>query len=335
MTQSTPSPSEPAPTLISEFAEALHARKIRLLDREDRGSPLPAYAQAHRRLFRQLNATLTAINTMEETRAKELWKGSKTSEPQVSADAFQDLTYRMTELMDFYEKDIPYYLSLNTGSKFKESLAIYLKRIKSLRGIWATICNRCKHNHRYLVPVEGHYYDNQMVCGISMYGRVGEHVAPDPILHSQSDAMSYNWLLRNLIYSIITADSEAAEFVRLIPDSKSATGIISLTYSLPYPTVFRDIIMRPDTSMPGEIMFPDISIDESYINIDVSRPATIDQRAFNLRMWADIFGHQLVLQTPYLRESARLDLNPEQGPHGPIGAFLRVDISDLKVPART
>jgi len=314
--------------LISEVADALHGRRLAFVERADRGLPLHAYAQAHRRLYRQMDNAFDAVVAMEASREEEGWKECRTALPQRAADAVQDLYYRATELFDFYVGDLPLFLGVSSGSHLRK----YVEVIKSARDHWAAVCNRCKHNHRFLVPVELTYEDGQRVTGFSVYGRSGDVLTVDPVLKGP-DTRSYNWLFRRLIGAVVYAESIAADLIRRLPDT-DADPISSGTYELPYVTVIERIINRPVLSMPLEARGSAIQMEDSIIKVDITRAMPTLKPSGTLRFWIDFLGPSITVRPPYLENEIRAGYtNSPLELSRPMGGFMRLEFAD--VPLKT
>lgn len=322
--------TQPAPILISEFAEELHGRNIELVDREDRGSPLPAYAQAHRRLFRQFQESIRLITEMESARQSEEWGSCRSNLPQRSADAAQDLIYRATELFDLYLNDLPYFLGLNSKSA---AVSQYAKDVRNLRSYWATICNRCKHNHRFLLPLEVSYSMNEVVTGFSVYGRTKDHLSPDDTIHHGVDGVSYNWMFRRLLASVVVADIAVGALIKSLPDLPTAEPLKTGSYELPYALLVEKVAGRSVLGMPGELRGPQISLSEEALNIAADKVLDPDRRAGVLRMWIDFFGASIAFRAPYSRGAVQANLGPPEGPRRPLGGFMRIEIANHSVSA--
>lgn len=311
---------------LSAFMEGLQGRRLKLLEQRDRGEPLHAYAQAHRRLSRQLDTTITAITRMEDRRAEERWNESRTADPAYAADAFQDLVYRATELFDFYALDIPAYLSLRQIDGPVETH--YRKGIKSRRDLWASLCNRCKHNHRFLVPVEGRLLTGVHVTGFSLCGRVENQIAVDRVFHRQAECTSYNAALRQLISDIFFIDTVAAGALSFLPNDPDQPQLNSLQYTLPYLNNIKKIVGRSTGLFPGEPCPPRISLDDGIVNIEeVKLPA--EAGSCKLSLWIDILGNDLKFVPPYQSGPLTLSIQARSDLPRPLAPFVRIMVTDL------
>jgi hypothetical protein len=277
-------------------------------------------------MSRQLDTTITAITRMEEKRAEERWNESRTADPAHAADAFQDLVYRATELFDFYALDIPVYLNLRQTNGPVENH--YRKGVKSRRDLWAKLCNRCKHNHRFLVPVEGRLPTGVHVTGFSLCGRVEDQITVDRTFHRQAECTSYNAALRQLISDIFFIDTVAAGALSFLPDDPDQPRLISLQYTLPYLNNIEKILKRPIDLLPGELCPPRISVADGTVNIDeVKLP--VEAGSCKLSLWIDVLGNDLKFVPPYQTGPLTLSIQARGGLPRPLAPFVRIMVTDL------
>jgi hypothetical protein len=159
--------------------EALNGRRLRLKDPPNRGPLLIAYAVLHRRTARAIRLAIDAVEAEEKRRREEGVTESTSGNPEFALDAFQDAIYRAAELFEFYSKHIPEYIPSIRRHKIKRGVrsTSYVSDIDRLAKPWKILCNKCKHNHAFLVPVEGIYDDEAWVSGFSLYMKKGDFFA--------------------------------------------------------------------------------------------------------------------------------------------------------------
>lgn len=289
-----------------------------------------AYAQSHRRFFRHFQESMRLLEQMEKSRGEENWESCRSNLPQQVTDAAQDLIYRVTELFDIYLNDLPHFLQIYQNDPL---LRKYSKEIKILRSPWATICNRCKHNHRYFMPVEVTYGDRHFATGFSVYGRTGNQLAPDELSLRGVDSVSYNWFFRRILTSVLQADIIAGALVAAIPDTPTVEPLSTGAYELPYASIIQKVISRPVLGMPGEIRGPSLSLLKETVNIALDQFLDVEAREGILRMWIDFLGTSVAFQAPYSRGSVSATLGPPEGLRWPTGLFVRIELANHRVAA--
>jgi hypothetical protein len=97
--------------LISPLMEALDRRKLFLSVPKDHGEPLTAYAVLHRRTSRAIVAALDTFDAWQKKRMDEGYSPEMSGTPAPAMDAFLDAVYRVAELFEFYQADIPRYVA--------------------------------------------------------------------------------------------------------------------------------------------------------------------------------------------------------------------------------
>jgi len=327
MTNQQFAPPPPKPVLASSFMMALHGRKILLHDRPEFGHTITAYILLHQRLERALSTALKQLDVEEERRKSEEYKNPK-GNPLWALDAFQDAVYHATELFDFYDKDILCYLRLEKSTSLR-AVQDYKSSIAKLKRTWAFICNKCKHNHAFLVPIEGSYNSGEWVAGFSLFRRFGEVVSVEKDLHRSAEVFSYNWAFRSLLADMVKSDEAAAKLINSLQDDDKAPQLKTFINPLPYLHILNKITQRPKTLMPREdsMNLSDIKfIGEEEILITDTKEQN-PQVDFKMRIIINLISDNLKVELPYELGHYKLNITGQKL----VGAFMRIQIADLIV----
>lgn len=325
---------ETPPGLFSLLMESLHGRQLRLYDRPEFGHPLTAFALLHQRLERAISTSLRLLTEEEEHRKLEGIENPTKGNPFFVLDSFQDVIYRAAELFDFYEKDILRYLGIHDSAEYLNEKKKYLKDVGIIKRQWSFLCNRCKHNHAFLVPVEGIYNSGDWVSGFSLYRREADKISIEKDLHPVAQVYSYNWAFRKLFACIFKIDEISAQLVNSMREDKANLPLNTFGVGLPYLNVLKSITQRPKTAMPKEYStnLHDINFLNYEIRIlDQQRP--IGQGDFQLMMIIPIIGNFLKIQLPYgLGECDGSIYASQYSDYLPIGFFMRLQFTKIIVP---
>ncbi|WP_429930824.1 hypothetical protein [Agrobacterium vitis] len=320
---------------ISPFLETIDKRKLKIRLRKDHAPLIAGYGLLHRRMNRAMTLALDAVDKYETARRDEGFSDSIGGQPYFAADAFTDAVYRAAELFEFYDSDIVDYLEPSLNPDIKK---IYKKNLKKITGHLERLCNGCKHNHAFLVPVEGQYNDGAWLSGYSYYRHEGDKMIIDRGIHQFSDAFSYNWAFRKLIATILQADIEATMLVKALPDDSTADAIDSNLFPLPYSHAFPRISSRSLDAFPGEekSSVPNFSIskDGGQEMRLANAPPLVRATECKLRCVIEFTTATMVVQQPYSENVVNIALNRQGGAERlPIGGFLRFIMNGISVPS--
>lgn len=319
-------------TLVSPLMEVLHGRSIQLHDRPGFGHPLTAYALLHQRLARGIDAAIRAVTLEEERRKKEGYDQSTIGSPILALDVVQDVIFRAAELFEFYESDILHYLGVHKIGKHKEIRQAYMSVIRQVKRTWSLICNRCKHNHAFLIPVEGYYESGDWVSGFSLFQRSGNDIRVEQDIHGAAEAFSYNWSLRSLLSDVIRADLASADLVSKLEDDAVSPKLNTLGLILPYANGFESVSRRSTVAMPreGRDITSGIKIFNDEITIGNVEKMSPGSGLFRMTVIINLLGSDLSVRLPYQGSAVRVTHNvPENGE--PLGGLFRLVVRDIMV----
>lgn len=290
------------PGIVSPLMNALHGRKLILKDIPDCGHSLTAYTLLHQRLARGISAAIDKIDAEEERRKKEGY------DPSFAADAFKDAVYRAAELFEFYEQDLLRYLGLEKSQETAE----YCTTIKTVKRTWLCLCNKCKHNHAFLVPIEGLYDSGDWVTGFSLYRRQGDKLAAEKDLYCATEIFSYNWILRALFADVIKADMAAAKLVSSLKNDESASPLSTFGIPFPYPIILSKVAQRSKISMPRENLAKlyEINFTHDEILISETQPV-VGKGKFRMLITIDVAPGDLKVSFPYQLGECRIQHEPK------------------------
>lgn len=320
---------------VSPFLEALDNRRLSVHLRTSHAPLITAYGLLHRRMNRALVLALDAVEKYEASRANEGFNDEITGQPSFASDAFTDAVYRAAELFEFYDTDIIDYLKPSLNRDVRVAYKAALKRIS---GPWDRLCNGFKHNHSFMVPVEGQYADGVWLSGYSVYRHESEEMHIDKGIHQLSDVLSYNWAFRRLIGSIIEADVTATMLLNTLSDDQSCPTIESNLLPLPYSHSLPRISVRELYAFPGENKIPvshfSLSADDGQEMHLANAGPLVPALECKLRCVVEFTTAEMAVQQPYSGEVARFSLTRGEGAERtPLGGFYRIVISGLAVPA--
>lgn len=319
--------------IISPFLEAIDNRRLKIRLRRDHAPLVTAYGLLHRRMNRAITLALDAVEKYETARREEGFGDTIKGQPSFATDAFTDAVYRAAELFEFYDSDIVDYLDPSLSIDIKRQ---YKKALKGISEHWERLCNGCKHNHSFLIPVEGNYADGAWLCGYSSYRHNGEEMRIDRGIHQFSDVLSYNWAFRRLMGAILEADTLATMLVNTLPDDPSADVIDSNLLPLPYAHSFPRITARSLDAFPGEDRHyvPDLAFaGDNGENIRLAATPPIKRTAeCILRCVIEITTASMAIQQPYSDEMATFALTRGEGSERlPLGGFYRILLGNVRV----
>jgi hypothetical protein len=321
----------------SEFASVLHGRKLHLIDRPDRGSPLPAWARLHAKLARTFRYALDAIDALIAKREEEHWGHHLTGLHQEATDAIEDVIYSAAEIFSFYEGDIPYYFDISKNIYNRSIKSEYDRNIKEQKRFCAMLCNACKHNHHFLVPIEVTYQNLTRSLGFTVYSRSGNIVAVSKSIIPDSGAFSFRRTLNNVLARVILADHFAANLVRSLPDELDADPIDCAFYKLPYLHTVMRLKKLSDVEMPGEqpsFEFDHLENEEIRINRDFDPEKYKGEYGpASLSMFMDLLGRELHFEFPYTGKDFHATLTTPDGDPSPMAGEMRLDIRDHPLPS--
>ncbi len=321
---------------VSPFLEALDNRKIGIRVRRNHAPMITAYGLLHRRMNRAITLALDTVEKYEDARKLEGFGGDLSGQPSFASDAFVDAVYKAAELFEFYDSDIVDYLepSLTYHQKSR-----YKKALKEITGHWDRLCNGCKHNHSFIVPIEGKYADGAWVSGYSSYRHEGQEMRIDKGIHRFSDVLSYNWSFRRLMGSILEADIAATMLVKSIPDDPFADAIDSNLIPLPYSHILPRISGRALDAFPGEhkLRVPQLSLfgqggrEQPLFSASPTAHAT----ECSLLCVFEITTATMAIQQPYSDNIARFALSRGAGADRvPLAGFYRMVMNGVSVPPK-
>lgn len=324
--------------LISDFTSALHGKSIELLDRPDRGSPLPSWARLHSRLSRAFRYTIDSFDKLIAKREEEEWGRQTSGLHQEAVDALEDVIYAAAEVFSFYESDIPYYLNLDSHSNSKIIKSRYINDIKEQKRFSSAACNACKHNHNFLVPVEAKYHDGSISVGYSIYSRSGNVLSVNRQIVHDGGAFSFRRTLINILARILLADHYAGKLVNALPETPASAPIDCSLYKLPYMSELQKISSLPDIGMPGEHpSFEFHRTEDGLINITRDTDPTNYEGKHgpaSLSLLMLFLGNDAHFEAPFTGENFRVQMAAENGSPSPIAAEMRIDLRDHHIPAR-
>jgi hypothetical protein len=311
------------PVLVSPLLEAIDGKRIFLRHHKDHGDPLISYGLLHRRAARALLRALQATAKYEAERKAENYQVKPQGSPNDAMDAFMEAVYRVAELFEFYDTDLLGYVeSLNHNHGRKR---VYKEAIKAIAKPWEILCNRCKHNHAYLVPVEGSYEDGSWVFGFSLYEWKDGWLQVDRTLHRRgSEAFSYNGAFRRLFASILRADLTAAQAVKETPDDLQAPEVHSHFFNMPYAEVIRAFTERAPYGMPKEIV-------EDHERFEQDLWQGQGTGAFTMHLMYECLSARMQMYAPYTGNELRALFHPDGNQRTPLPIATRFIHSDLKV----
>lgn len=321
---------------VSPFLEALDNRKLNIRLRRNHAPMITAYGLLHRRMNRAITLALDAVEKYEDARKAEGFRDNISIQPSIATESFVDAVYRAAELFEFYDSDIVDYLEPSLTNHLKSQ---YKKAVKDITGHWDRLCNGCKHNHSFLVPVEGKYTDGAWVSGYSSYRHDGEEMRIDRGIHNFSDALSYNWSFRRLIGAILEADIAATTLVNSLPDDPSANAIDSNLLPLPYSHSLPRISARRLDAFPGEHMLkiPQLSLfAQGGRELPLASASPIARPTeCNLLCVFEITTGSMAVQLPYSENLARFALKRgASADRVPLAGFYRIVTNGVSVLPR-
>ncbi len=292
--------------MISPLMDALDGRRLELAEHPSKGHFFTAYAMLHRRMERSLTRALEAIEKEEIRRRAEGLENNTKGNPIFALDAFQGAVYRACELFEFYEKDLFVYIPNLNSVRDVNSGKTFLKFIKDIKRRWGVLCNNYKHNHAFLVPVEGSYESGSWVTGYCLYSRVGDQLSVNKEAHLDCDAYSYNWSLRTILADIMLADKHAALAAKAATEDASLNKKMDcLGISLPYLNIIQKISDRSEEGLPKELLVERnfIKIFKEYgVEIQTRVPTVPTCKKFVMHIIFDILGPKLKIGFPYSDE---------------------------------
>jgi hypothetical protein len=195
--------------------------------------------------------------------------------------SYREVLYRSMEFFENLTDNIAMSMSPNPRKPIK------LAGPKRLREIVALPCNKLKHNHnriQYVEAIGGGY----TVPGFAIYHVVRGALQPNPEIHKERRAMSFNVELRRIFAAIYLYADEIAEII-----SKGATGVTPANAVPDARTVatIRRITELPIFAMPFETerQMPSISFDGSRLSI-IEQGGMLFPAPLNCQMVAQYVG---------------------------------------------
>ncbi|MGR9131740.1 hypothetical protein [Rhizobium leguminosarum] len=319
MTEPTASPKKTKLTVISILMEALDGRRLPISDHRDHAELAVGYANLHRRLARAMLRAFAAMETYDERRETAGGGGSLNETLDLALDAI----YRLEEINEFYEKDIAaYFPAVQQLPQFGD----YLKALSTFNRQWGVLCNKPKHNHAYLVAVEGVYECGSWTAGYMMCTRDGDRIVVDKRLHKRLEMFSFGATLRQILDTVIAMDVLAANLVGMLTDEPDAEPLQTYIIPLPYEQVMQKLF-DPEhrfAGMPGEFCPAAVVDGEPVAAIE---PGT---GKLSAQIYYDFYGDNLKVRLPYGKgEFASAMMLREGMVRKPLTEYLRLVVRDI------
>jgi len=139
-------------------------------------------------------------------------------------EAFQNLTYKATEMFDVFATLIPKSINLKPSPEFKHLAKSYDEVIKSRRDPWAFICNKIKHNGNIIFPTRHTLVKtNQCVRGYILFKPTAPSgITPNKTHHKGEDSKPFEIAMQQVLYDVMKCDFAASEILRKLPKASDA-----------------------------------------------------------------------------------------------------------------
>ncbi|WP_156418417.1 hypothetical protein [Aureimonas sp. D3] len=315
--------------LYSPIMEALHDKRYKIAQIEDSGHLMTSYGLLHQRLARDIERTINLLKDYGDKRSKEDHMEAPRANPLDLLDSFQNCTYRAAELFEFYEKDLILYMGIKKSGRNLPAVENFQTKIRQYSKIWKIICNKCKHNHSFLVPIEGYYSSGERVLGFTLFTRKDDQIGPNKTLHKEADVFSYNMVLRSLLADVMASDMESAELIRAVSVENGSEKLKTASNGLPYISVLKKIYKLPRLSFPRESNCPyrDIQlVDQEKVGISLVPTAFQGQAPCRLQIVLNFYGEKIKFILPYGTEVGDLGFSTDSDKPNPY--FVRVVFND-------
>lgn len=283
----------------------LRGRRIKISRPGGKGDFLQSYALLHRRVWRAMKLATDAIESQNLFRKSEGYGRTTKYDLFSTLEMFLNMINRVSELFEFYLKETKNYLSeIKTwgpsggANKFSQDL-------KSVTDLWVQLANRCKHDHHFLVPVEGFYQSGEWVSGFALYQMLDDRMMLSRSFHKHGEVFSYNSALREILRDVMAADNNLALFMHTIPEDETAEPIDSSHLMLPYIDLIRRHRALPLVRMPGEYRVNfNVALGKRKNNPYPEPFCEIGSPPFTMKVLVEMFYTSASFELPYQRPDA-------------------------------
>jgi hypothetical protein len=306
-------------TLSSAFAGSLEGRKLGR-EKGEADELLTGYIILHRRFHRTLRRFMKSLDDIDPKMRDSRDQSNGLMFTAVLDDYLSTL-YAATELFEFYEQDVPGFLTIS-GKEHN----VYRNKIGVMKREASAICNKCKHNHAYLQQVRIDYNNSEYADGFCTVQRIDGIVRINRNIHKQKEAFSFNWSLRRVFGNIMLADVAAAALVAKRPDLTGASPIVSVGYVFPYEAEIQAILRRPMVGMPLEPTSPSLMAGQNLM-VDGNSMIQPSRGSGTMKVTYDLLGSDIEFEVPYADGTTTASLRSEEGLPMLVAGFVQATLT--------
>jgi hypothetical protein len=275
---------------IFKLPAALNGRRLEILSSEDVTHPVRGLVSGAAKFAMSFQQAIDALVESDfETR-----ESASSSTPILVA--FEKLCYSATEFFDLFTLDLAKALQLTPDKKARERFADYKGIVSKRRAIWATICNKIKHNNNVLVPYSKTYKsDGQSVRGYALYQPADMNKQfKNRLFHKNGEAFrSFDVSLNQLVHDILKCDNAAAKLISQLPDNAEQNLLVIPNVPFRIGDNLQTLLSRPVYAGDKEdVMFDGVAYIEQSLKL-VRRQA-IDRKGAGNEVSAIFLADEIV-----------------------------------------
>lgn len=207
---------------LFKLPAALQGRRLAVSTESDVVHPIRALATGASKFAASFQNAVDMLNASDFYTAE-----TESASPPVLT-AFESLCYNVTEFFDLFTLDLAKAMNLKGDKKAKERFNDYKGIVSKRRDVWATICNKIKHNHNVLVPFRKTYNsDGLSVRGYALYQPVAQNQQfINRSFHKAGEAFrSFDLSLQQMVYDVLKCDIAAANLISQLPDDVTVSPL--------------------------------------------------------------------------------------------------------------